>query len=55
MKVKPAMGRFFATEEDCDGHRPHTIVGVAGPDLLSLPRSLDAESPQIYRPTGLPV
>ena len=34
--------------------RPHTIVGVAGPDLLPLPRSLEAEPPQIYRPIGEP-
>jgi len=84
MKVKPMMGRFFAAEEDRDGHdeivvlaydfwrsrfaldpgvigqkiqlnhRPHTVVGVAGPDLLPLPRSMDAEAPQIYRPIGEP-
>jgi putative ABC transport system permease protein len=34
--------------------QPHTIVGIAGPDLLPLPRSLDAELPQIYRPIGEP-
>ena len=32
--------------------RPHIIVGVAGSDLLPLPRSLEAEPPQIYRPVG---
>ena len=32
--------------------RPHTIVGVAESDLLPLPRSLEAEPPQIYRPIG---
>ncbi|HLJ48173.1 MAG TPA: ABC transporter permease [Bryobacteraceae bacterium] len=35
-------------------YRPHTIVGVAGPDLLPLPRSLDHEPPQMYRPIGEP-
>lgn len=34
--------------------RPHLIVGVAGPDLLPLPRGMEAESPQIYRPIGEP-
>jgi putative ABC transport system permease protein len=31
---------------------PHTIVGVAGPDLLPLPPSLADEQAQIYRPVG---
>ena len=35
-------------------YRPHTIVGVAGADLLPLPRSVEAEPPQIYRPIGEP-
>ncbi len=34
--------------------RPHTIVGVAGPDLLPLPPSLAEEPAQIYRPIGEP-
>jgi putative ABC transport system permease protein len=34
--------------------RPHTIVGIAGSDLLPLPRNLEAEPPQIYRPIGEP-
>ena len=34
--------------------RAHTIVGVAGPELLPLPRSMEAEPPQIYRPIGEP-
>lgn len=34
--------------------RPHVIVGVAGPDLRPLPRSMQAEPPQIYRPIGEP-
>src|SRR5215469_10396326 len=34
--------------------RPHTIIGVAGTDLLPLPRSLAAEAPQMYRPIGEP-
>jgi putative ABC transport system permease protein len=32
--------------------RPHTIVGVAGPDLLPLPPSMADEAAQIYRPVG---
>jgi len=34
--------------------RPHTIVGVAGPDLLPLPASLAGDPAQIYRPVGEP-
>ncbi len=34
--------------------RPHTIVGVAGPDLLPLPTSLAGDPAQIYRPVGEP-
>ena len=34
--------------------RPHTIIGVAGADLQPLPRSLESEPPQIYRPIGEP-
>ena len=34
--------------------RPHTIVGVAGPDLLPLPASLAGDPAQIYRPIGEP-
>jgi putative ABC transport system permease protein len=34
--------------------RPHTIVGVAGPDLLPLPPSYAAEPAEIYRPIGEP-
>jgi putative ABC transport system permease protein len=34
--------------------RSHTIVGVAGPDLLPLPPSLAEEPAQIYRPIGEP-
>lgn len=33
---------------------PHTIVGVAGPDLLPLPSALEETPPQIYRPVGEP-
>lgn len=32
--------------------RPETVVGVAAPDLKSLPRSLGGEPPQIYCPVG---
>ena len=32
--------------------RPHTVVGVAGPDLFPLPPSLDDTPPQIYRAVG---
>ena len=31
---------------------PHTIVGVAGPDLQPLPPALEQVPPQIYRPVG---
>ena len=34
--------------------RPHTIVGVAGPDLPPLPPSYADEPPEIYRPVGEP-
>jgi putative ABC transport system permease protein len=34
--------------------RPHTIVGVAGPDLAPLPPSMAEETAQIYRPVGEP-
>lgn len=34
--------------------RPHTIVGVAAPDLLPLPPSLAGDPPQIYRALGEP-
>jgi putative ABC transport system permease protein len=34
--------------------RPHTIVGVAGTDLLPLPPSLAEEPAQLYRPIGEP-
>jgi putative ABC transport system permease protein len=33
---------------------PHTIVGVAGPDLQPLPPQLQEVPPQIYRPVGEP-
>ena len=32
--------------------RPHVVVGVAGPDTKSLPRSLGGDVPQLYRPVG---
>ncbi|HEX4229785.1 MAG TPA: ABC transporter permease [Bryobacteraceae bacterium] len=32
--------------------RPLTVVGVAGPDLKPLPRSIGGDVPQIYRPVG---
>jgi putative ABC transport system permease protein len=32
--------------------RPHLVVGVASPDLKSLPKSLGNDAPQIYRPVG---
>jgi len=34
--------------------RPHTIVGVAGPDLHPLPASMQSEPADIYRPVGEP-
>ena len=34
--------------------RPQVIVGVAGPDLLPLPRSYADQSAEIYRPVGEP-
>ena len=34
--------------------RPHTIVGVAGPDLLPLPPSYADQPAEIYRPIGEP-
>jgi putative ABC transport system permease protein len=34
--------------------RPYTIVGVAGPDLRPLPRSLAGGAPEIYQPVGEP-
>ena len=34
--------------------RPHTIIGVSGPDLALLPASIAPDAAQIYRPVGEP-